>query len=119
MNYDESEYFSSPSLETGKFESEEEFQRGSEYVEKRLWEKVERVGSRIRFANEVKALYRYMIDRYVPWYRKTIVIAALIYFISPIDTIPDIAPFVGYLDDFGVIMAVIKFLGKELTPYYG
>jgi uncharacterized membrane protein YkvA (DUF1232 family) len=42
----------------------------------------------------------------------------LIYFISPIDTIPDIAPLVGYLDDLGVITALIKYLGSELIPYY-
>jgi uncharacterized membrane protein YkvA (DUF1232 family) len=42
----------------------------------------------------------------------------LVYFISPIDAIPDIAPLVGYLDDLGVITAVIKFLGSELIPYY-
>lgn len=118
MNYDEKEYWDSPTLEEKRFDTEEKIERGSEYVEERLWDKVERSGNKIRFAKEVKALYRYMRDKYVPWYRKTIVVAALIYFISPIDTIPDFAPFFGYLDDLGVIMAAIKFMGSELIPYY-
>jgi uncharacterized membrane protein YkvA (DUF1232 family) len=87
-------------------------------VEEGIWEKLERVGKKINFARDVKALYKYMRDRYVPWYRKSIVVGALIYFISPIDTIPDLAPLVGYLDDLGVITAVLKFLGSELIPYY-
>jgi uncharacterized membrane protein YkvA (DUF1232 family) len=87
-------------------------------VEEGLWEKLERVGKKINFARDVKALYKYMSDKYVPWYRKSIVVGALIYFISPIDTIPDLAPLVGYLDDLGVITAVLKFLGSELIQYY-
>ncbi|MEW6701923.1 MAG: YkvA family protein [Bacteroidota bacterium] len=101
-----------------QYDNEDKVEQGSQYVEENLWKKVERVGSKIRFAKEVKALYRYMRDKYVPWYRKSIVIGALIYFISPIDAVPDIAPLVGYLDDLGVIMAVIKFMGSELIPYY-
>jgi len=111
MNYDIRE------LED-QYGTEEKVVQGSQYVEEKLWEKVEHVGSKIRFAKEVKALYRYMRDKDVPWYRKSIVIGALIYFISPIDAIPDLIPLFGYLDDLGVIMAVIKFLGKELVPYY-
>ncbi len=101
-----------------QFNSEKEVQNGSDYVEENLWSKVEKVGNKIRFAKDVKALYRYMRDKYVPWYRKSIVIGALIYFISPIDAIPDLAPLFGYLDDLGVIAAVIKFLGSEILPYY-
>jgi len=63
-------------------------------------------------------LFSYMQDSLVSWHRKAIVIAALIYFISPIDTIPDVAPLFGYLDDLGVITALLKFLGSELIPYY-
>lgn len=101
-----------------QFSTEEDILKGTNYVEENLWQKVEKLGSKIRFAKDVKALYRYMKDKYVPWYRKSIVIGALIYFISPIDAIPDLAPLIGYLDDLGVITAVIKFLGHEILPYY-
>jgi uncharacterized membrane protein YkvA (DUF1232 family) len=101
-----------------QFDTEEKVARGGKYVEARLWEKVEKEGKKIRFAKDVRALYRYMRDKNVPWYRKSVVVGALIYFITPIDLIPDFIPFFGYLDDLGVIMATIKFLGKELVPYY-
>jgi len=111
MNYNIDEF-------ENQFDSEKKVASGTQYVDENLWQKVEKLGSKIRFAKDVKALYRYMKDKYVPWYRKSIVIAALIYFISPIDTIPDLAPLIGYLDDLGVIMAVTKFLGNEIIPYY-
>lgn len=101
-----------------QYDSEESVKEGVKYVDENLWEKVERVGKKISFAKDLMALYRYMIDSSVSWYRKSIVIAALVYFISPIDVIPDLAPLFGYLDDLGVITAVLKFLGSELIPYY-
>jgi uncharacterized membrane protein YkvA (DUF1232 family) len=88
------------------------------FVEDNLWTKLQRTGKKISFAKDVLALFNYMRDPFVSWQRKTIVVAALIYFISPIDTIPDIMPLVGYLDDLGVIAALLKYLGSELVPYY-
>ncbi len=89
-----------------------------EYVEDNLWTKLEKTGKRISFAKDILALYGYMKDPLVKWYRKAIVVAALIYFIVPIDTIPDLTPFFGYMDDLGVITALLKYLGSELTNYY-
>ncbi len=88
------------------------------YVNANLWDTLEKVGKKISFAKDVRALWRYMNDGSVSWARKSIVIGALIYFISPIDAIPDLVPVIGYLDDLGVIVAVMKFLGKEIVPYY-
>ncbi|MDT3695057.1 MAG: YkvA family protein [Ignavibacterium sp.] len=99
-------------------EVEEDYKDRTAYVEENLWSKVQRVGKKISFAKDIMALYSYMRDPFVSWHRKAIVVMGLIYFISPIDTIPDIAPLVGYLDDLGVIAALIKFLGSELVPYY-
>ena len=97
---------------------EEDYAEKEKYIEENLWFKLEKVGKKISFARDVMALYRYMKDSFVSWHRKAIVIAALIYFISPIDSIPDLTPFFGYLDDLGVITALLKFLGSELIPYY-
>ena len=88
------------------------------YIDENLWEKLERVGKKISFAKDIFALVKYMRDSNVSWYRKSIVVGALIYFIVPVDAIPDITPLIGYLDDLGVITAVLKFLGSELIPYY-
>lgn len=99
-------------------QSEEEVEEKIEYVEDNLWGKLEKTGKRISFAKDILALYKYMRDPFVKWYRKSIVVAALIYFIVPIDTIPDLTPLFGYLDDLGVITALLKYLGSELMSYY-
>lgn len=96
----------------------EEYKEKEKFVDENLWGKLESSGKRISFAKDILALYRYMKDPFVKWYRKAIVIAALFYFIVPIDTIPDLTPLFGYLDDFGVITALLKYLGSELLSYY-
>lgn len=99
-------------------QSEEEIKEKIEYVEENIWTKLERSGKKISFAKDVLALYNYMRDSSVKWYRKAIVVAALVYFIVPIDAVPDITPLFGYLDDLGVITALLKYLGSELMGYY-
>ncbi|MEN8192197.1 MAG: YkvA family protein [Bacteroidota bacterium] len=98
--------------------SEEKVKEATEIVEEKLWIKLEKAGSKISFAKDLIALYKYLVDNAVSWHRKAIVVGALIYFIVPIDAIPDLAPLFGYMDDLGVIMATLKFLGSELIPYY-
>lgn len=100
------------------YQSHDKYNEGKDYIEENLWEKVEKVGKKLSFTKDIKALYNYFLDSSIPWYRKSIVVGALVYFIFPIDSIPDIAPLIGYLDDLGVITAVIKYLGSELTQYY-
>lgn len=38
-----------------------------------------------------------------PHWAKNIIIGAIAYFLSPIDTIPDLTPFLGLTDDMGVL----------------
>jgi len=104
--------------ERSEEEIKKDYEPRAEYVEENLWYKLEKAGKKISFAKDIMALFAYLKDSFVSWHRKAIVIAALIYFISPIDTIPDVAPLFGYLDDLGVITALLKFLGSELIPYY-
>lgn len=99
-------------------EDEEKFQEKVKYIDEKIPRKLSSVKKKISFIEDIIALYNYLKDDSVKWYRKLIVVSALIYFISPIDTIPDLAPLVGYLDDLGVIMAAIKYIGSEIKPYY-
>jgi len=56
-----------------------------------------------------KAVYSILLLFYAfkrsdtPVWAKNIVIGALGYFISPIDSIPDLTPFLGFTDDLGVL----------------
>ncbi|MGH2574196.1 MAG: YkvA family protein [Ignavibacteria bacterium] len=80
--------------------------------------KMHRNKNKLNFLNHIKALRNYLFDKNVKWYRKSVVIAALLYFITPIDSLPDFTPLVGFLDDLGVIAWTIKFLGDEIRNYY-
>ena len=42
-----------------------------------------------------------------PTWAKSVVYGALLYFVSPIDAIPDFTPVFGYVDDLGVIIAAL------------
>jgi len=110
--------FGNKEVKVKKNLNEEEVQEKIDFVDENLWGKLEKSGKRVSFAKDILALYRYMKDPFVKWYRKAIVVAALVYFIVPIDTIPDITPLFGYLDDLGVITALLKYLGSELMGYY-
>ncbi|MCZ7557650.1 MAG: YkvA family protein [Bacteroidia bacterium] len=99
-------------------QDEQTYRRQSHTVVERFEGKLEKVGHKLRFAQDLLALFRYFLDERVAWQKKTIVVGALLYFISPLDTVPDVAPLIGYLDDLGVILAVTKFMSKELEPYY-
>ena len=97
---------------------EERYEAQAHMVRDNFESKMEKVGTKLRFGQDLIALWRYFLDADVPWTRKAIVVAALAYFISPIDAMPDFAPLVGYLDDFGVIVAVVKYMSDELKAYY-
>jgi len=88
------------------------------FVEENLWYRLEKSGKKISFAGDILALYRYMDDPNVSWQKKVVVAAALIYFVTPIDKIPRFVRFFGLLDELGVMTILLKYLGKELVPYY-
>jgi uncharacterized membrane protein YkvA (DUF1232 family) len=95
----------------------------TEREEKELSEKLDKKvkanrRSVFKIISHLKALKKYMVDKDVKWVRKSVVVAAVLYFITPIDAMPDFAPLIGFLDDFGVIAWTVKFLGNEIQDYY-
>jgi uncharacterized membrane protein YkvA (DUF1232 family) len=57
--------------------------------------------------NMAMLLGRLLTDKRVPKTEKALLLGAIVYFISPIDLIPDFIPFIGELDDAYVIVLVI------------
>jgi uncharacterized membrane protein YkvA (DUF1232 family) len=53
--------------------------------------------------NLVALLFRLLKDGRVPLAEKTLFAAAIVYFISPLDFIPDVLPFFGQIDDLYLI----------------
>lgn len=55
--------------------------------------------------------------REVPTGSIVAIVAALVYFLSPIDAIPDFIPIVGYIDDVFVIGLVVAQVHSDLEKY--
>lgn len=45
------------------------------------------------------------------------IISALLYFVSPIDIIPDAIPGIGHIDDAGIIVACLKLVKSDVDDY--
>ncbi|CAG4990141.1 hypothetical protein DYBT9275_00460 [Dyadobacter sp. CECT 9275] len=55
--------------------------------------------------------------RGVQWKSMLSIVAVLIYFVSPIDLIPDFLPIIGISDDVALIVWLIKNLGEEIQKF--
>lgn len=55
--------------------------------------------------------------RIIPWGSIVKIIAVLIYFISPIDVIPDILPFIGLTDDLALTMWLFSSLKEDFENF--
>ncbi len=65
-----------------------------------------------------KMLRDWWNDKYeLPWKSVTAVTAALLYFINPMDVIPDFIPGIGYLDDITVVTICIQLVQDDLREY--
>jgi uncharacterized membrane protein YkvA (DUF1232 family) len=73
--------------------------------------------------NSLTALFRllqaYIRHEYtdIPWGSIVMVVVAIIYFVSPIDLIPDWIPIAGYFDDAAVIAFVIRQIRVDLDNF--
>ncbi len=55
--------------------------------------------------------------RDIPWGSIVLVIVAIIYFVSPIDLIPDMLPGIGFIDDAAVIAFVVAQIKADLDNF--
>ncbi|MBF0240354.1 MAG: DUF1232 domain-containing protein [SAR324 cluster bacterium] len=55
--------------------------------------------------------------REIPWASLAAIVAAIIYFVSPLDAIPDFIPVIGYLDDATVIGFALAMVKEDLLQY--
>lgn len=55
--------------------------------------------------------------RVIPWRPLLYATAALVYFVSPMDLIPDLLPGLGFVDDVAVVTAVLRSIQRELGAF--
>ena len=86
-----------------------------ERVKKGFWRKVKTTAAKVPFVGDAIAMYYCMLDSKTPVWVKASVALALVYFISPVDAIPDMLVPFGFADDATVIAATLKTIGAHLT----
>ncbi len=84
-------------------------------VVKNFWPKLKKSLASIPFAEEVVASYYCAFDPATPLKVKGILLAALAYFIMPIDVIPDFILGLGFTDDMAVLYTAISLIRSHMT----
>ena len=84
-------------------------------VTKNFWPKLQRSLASVPFAEEVVAAYYCAFDPATPLKVKGILLAALAYFIMPIDVIPDFILGIGFTDDMAVLYTAISMIRNHMT----
>jgi uncharacterized membrane protein YkvA (DUF1232 family) len=77
-------------------------------VREKFWPTVKRALRQVPFIEEVVAAYYAMLDRETPVAARLTLVAALAYFVTPFDFVPDFLLGLGFLDDASVLMAALS-----------
>lgn len=86
---------------------------GSEFIGR-----LKRVAKRIPFAEDLLAAWVCTRDPSTPRRVKLTLLAALGYFVLPLDAIPDVMPLLGFTDDAAVIAAALAAVAGSITPQH-
>jgi uncharacterized membrane protein YkvA (DUF1232 family) len=86
---------------------------GSEFIGR-----LKRVAKRIPFAEDLLAAFVCARDPSTPRRVKLTLLAALGYFVLPLDALPDVMPLLGFTDDAAVIAAALAAVAGSITPQH-
>ena len=83
------------------------------------WKNVSMTDVKAKFSILGRLVKAYALGHYreIPWKTLLIVVAAIIYFVNPIDLIPDLIPVAGLTDDFGILVWVYNSLSGEIDKF--
>jgi uncharacterized membrane protein YkvA (DUF1232 family) len=65
---------------------------------------------------ELRLAWRLIREPRVPAFAKAVPLLALLYVVSPFDFIPDVLPFVGQMDDLGILVLSLKLFLRLCPP---
>lgn len=103
--------FSREEMEAIRKSLRDEAKFGSDFMAR-----LKRVAKRIPFAEDLLAAWFCARDPATPRRVRMTLLAALGYFVLPVDAIPDIMPLLGFTDDAAVIAAAIAAVAGSIKP---
>ena len=96
--------------------SQEDFGKREKRVRSSFFDTVRRALRHIPFMEDVVASYYCAIDPETPAATRGILIAALAYFVLPMDIIPDVLFGIGFTDDIAVLLAAFNAVRGNVRP---
>lgn len=83
------------------------------------WRNVSVASAREKFSVLGRLIKAYALGEYrnIPWKTLLLILAAMIYFVNPIDLLPDMLPITGLTDDFGVLLWVYNSVNVEIDKF--
>ncbi len=90
--------------------------RNERIVRDGFWRKLRRTLGRIPFAEDAVAAFYCATDSTTPLHARAIMLAALAYFVLPIDLVPDALTVIGFTDDATVLATAIAVAGAHIRP---
>lgn len=90
--------------------------RNERVVERSFWKKLLQLAGRIPFADDAAAAYFCAVDPATPSRVKAVLMAALAYFVMPVDAIPDFIAGFGFTDDAAVLAMAVGLVARNITP---
>ncbi len=83
------------------------------------WKEIRKEDVKEKFFVLGRILKAYAKGQYkaIPWKTMLIIIAAVIYFVNPLDFIPDLVPIAGLADDFAILLWVYNAVSGEVEKF--
>ena len=83
------------------------------------WRNVNAATAKEKFFVLGRLLKAYALGNYrqVPWKTILLIVAAVIYFLNPLDLVPDLIPLTGLTDDFAVLLWVYNSVSNEIEKF--
>lgn len=94
---------------------EETQSRRETQVKAKFWPTLRKAARHVPFSRDLVAAFYCATDPNTPARAKGVLLAALGYFVLPIDIIPDFLVVVGFTDDVAVLAAALKMISAHIT----
>lgn len=98
-------------------ESPEVFENAAAAVDDgRFLAKARRLASKLPFVRHAVAMWHALKDEATPVGVKAMIAGALLYFVLPVDMVPDFLAGMGFTDDAAVMIATLRAISSHLRP---
>jgi len=87
-------------------------------VRRDFWSKLKRAAGMVPFVEDLVAAYYCALDPATPTRVRGMLLAALAYFILPLDIVPDLIVGLGFADDAALLTAVVGLVSAHITPIH-